>query len=74
MTVRNVVSQLVVRSGVATVIVMNPLQSHALSELLSAWRRREDARQIGDLRELANARFRLEQTRTNMRSTFDNGR
>ena len=42
---------------------MNALQHHAFNQLLAAWRRREDARQHGSLRELADARVQLDSSR-----------
>ena len=55
---------------VPTLIAMNALQHHAFNELLTAWRRREDARLHGSLRDLADARARLDASRATMRSTM----
>jgi hypothetical protein len=50
---------------------MNAPQHHAFTQLLAAWRRRDDARRHGDIRELADARFHLEAARAQSRSTLE---
>lgn len=61
------------RSGrLRTVFGMNALQTHAFTQLLASWRRREDARQNADVRELANARFELDVARAQMRTNLRN--
>ena len=50
--------------------VMNALQQHAFTQLLSSWRRREDARRQGEFRELADARIELDAARSRMHSSF----
>lgn len=49
---------------------MNDLQNSVFSQLLSAWRRRDDARHSGNLRQLADARFELDRARSRMQSTL----
>lgn len=49
---------------------MNGLQNIAFGNLLAAWVRRDDARQTRNLPQLADARFELDDARTQMRSTF----
>lgn len=51
---------------------MNGLQNHAFGQLLSAWRRREDARSCHDIQQLAEARFALDSARAQMRSSLSN--
>lgn len=53
-----------------TVVVMNALQNHAFKHLLSAWRRREDARSAGTLADLGAARKSLDSARSNMQSAL----
>ncbi|MFZ9018515.1 MAG: hypothetical protein ACO4AY_11095 [Ilumatobacteraceae bacterium] len=53
---------------------MNALQHHAFSQLLAAWRRRDDARRRDDIGELADARIRLDSARAQMRATLDHVR
>lgn len=53
---------------------MNALQTHAFNQLLAAWRRRDDARRGSDVRELADARVRLDAARSQMRATVDSVR
>ena len=50
---------------------MNALQHHAFTQLLAAWRRRDDARHHGDYRELADARHHLDIARAQSRSMID---
>jgi len=42
---------------------MNALQTTAFGQLLSAWRRRDDARHSGDVRQLGEARMDLDRAR-----------
>lgn len=65
------VSQLATAGPVPTLNAMNALQHHAFNQLLAAWRRREDARQHGTLRDLADARVQLDSSRAAMRSTLE---
>jgi hypothetical protein len=53
-----------------TVVSMNALQNHAFKHLLSAWRRREDARSSGTFADLGAARKSLESARSNMQSAL----
>ena len=53
-----------------TVVAMNALQNHAFHRLLSAWRRREDARSEGTEADLGAARKSLESARSNMSSAL----
>jgi hypothetical protein len=53
-----------------TVVSMNALQNHAFKHLLSAWRRREDARSAGTFADLGAARKSLESARSNMQSAL----
>ncbi len=65
------VPKLVIAVVVRSVDGMNALQNHAFSELLAAWRRREDARLTGDIRSLGAARLELDRRRVEMRSALD---
>ena len=57
--------------GVArSVFFMNALQTTAFGQLLSAWRRRDDARHSDDVRQLGEARMDLERARAHMRSAM----
>jgi len=49
---------------------MTAHQNHAFQQLLSAWRRREDARDSGTFEDLASARISLESARSNMSSAL----
>ena len=49
---------------------MNSPQNHAFQQLLSAWRRREEARDSGSVADLAAARTSLDSARTNVHSTL----
>jgi hypothetical protein len=49
---------------------MNALQNHAFRHLLSAWRRREDARSAGTLADVGAARKSLDSARSNMHSAL----
>jgi hypothetical protein len=49
---------------------MNTGQNYAFSNLLAAWRRREDARAAGGFRRLADAHSELTIARNDMRSTL----
>ena len=49
---------------------MNALQNHAFGHLLAAWARREEARNARNLRQLSDARFKLESARSDMRSSL----
>jgi hypothetical protein len=49
---------------------MTALQNHAFQQLLSAWRRREDARNEGTLADLAAARISLDSARSNVHSAL----
>lgn len=53
-----------------SVVDMNALQNHAFQHLLSAWRRREDARSSGTFADLGAARKSLESARSNMQSSL----
>jgi hypothetical protein len=64
-------TQLWVASWLRTLNSMNALQHHAFTQLLAAWRRRDDARRHGDIRELADARLHLDAARAQSRSTLD---
>lgn len=57
-------------AGSVQFVGMNPLQNHAFTQLLAAWRRREDARHTGDVRDLAVARHELDRRRVEMRDSF----
>jgi hypothetical protein len=50
---------------------MDAPQYQAFTQLLAAWRRRDDARRHGDIRELADARLRLDAVRAQARSMLD---
>lgn len=50
---------------------MNALQQHAFTQLLAAWRRRDDARRHDDIRELAEAHHHLDAVRASSRSLLD---
>lgn len=67
---RSVVSKLAFPSPFVSVFDMNGLQNIAFGNLLAAWVRRDDARQSRSLPRLADARFELDDARTQMRSTF----
>jgi hypothetical protein len=64
-------TQLARRLAMPTLRRMNALQHHAFTQLLAAWRRRDDARRHGDVRELADARHHLDVARAQSRSTLD---
>ena len=49
---------------------MTALQNNAFNQLLSAWRRREDARSAGSLTDLADARKSLDAARHDMHATL----
>jgi hypothetical protein len=49
---------------------MTALQNLAFLQLLSAWRRREDARSLGTFADLGDARKHLESARSNMQTTL----
>jgi hypothetical protein len=49
---------------------MNALQNSAFFELLSAWRRREEARSTASISDLASARISLESARANMQTSL----
>lgn len=49
---------------------MNTEQNYAFSHLLSAWRRREEARATGEFRRLSDAHGELVGARADMRSTL----
>lgn len=49
---------------------MNALQNSAFQQLLSAWRRREDARATGSYADLGAARKSLESARSNMHTAL----
>jgi hypothetical protein len=49
---------------------MNALQNTAFQHLLSAWRRREEARSSGSLTDLGAARKSLESARSNMHTAL----
>jgi len=46
------------------------MQNNAFSELLAAWRRREDARLSGDIRSLGDARLELDRRRIEMHASL----
>ena len=50
------------------------MQNNAFSELLAAWRRREDARLSGDIRSLGNARLDLDRRRVEMHTALSSTR
>jgi hypothetical protein len=52
------------------VFSMNTEQNYAFSHLLSAWRRREEARATGEFRRLSDAHGELVGARADMRSTL----
>lgn len=60
-----------VTAPLRTLIVMNALQQHAFTQLLAAWRRRDDARHHHDFRERADAQRNLAAARANSRSLLD---
>jgi hypothetical protein len=64
------VSQLVSDAAVPSLTYMTTHQNHAFMELLSAWRRREDARSSGTLADLAAARTSLDHARSNVHSAL----
>ncbi len=68
---RNVVPKLSFSHGIRSVIPMTALENHAFTELLAAWRRREDARMSGDIRSLGDARLELDRRRVEMHSTLN---
>jgi hypothetical protein len=49
---------------------MTGSQNSAFHELLSAWRRREEAREAASIGDLANARASLDSARANMQSAL----
>ena len=49
---------------------MTAHQNHAFEQLLSAWRRREEARSATTIAELADARASLDSARTNMHTAL----
>lgn len=53
-------------------MVMTTHQNFAFQQLLSAWRRREDARATDNIAELTDARLSLEVARTDMRAAIAN--
>jgi hypothetical protein len=53
-----------------TVVAMNALHNHAFRRLVSAWRRREDARAAGTFDDLGAARKSLDSARSNMHSAL----
>ena len=66
----NVVIQVGSYLLVRSVVVMTAHQNFAFQNLLSAWRRREDARAATSLAELAEARATLDSARNDMRSAL----
>jgi hypothetical protein len=56
--------------AVRSVEFMTTSQTSAFHELLSAWRRREDARSAASIADLANARASLDSARANMQSAL----
>jgi len=68
--IRKRLSQLASGRQVRTVNDMNGSQNHAFGQLLAAWRRREDARSSTEIRQLAEARFALDNARAAMRSSL----
>ena len=64
------VSQLVVWSGIRSVVCMTAQQNFSLQQLLSAWRRREDARSSGDIGALADARASLDAARNDVHTSL----
>lgn len=49
---------------------MTAHQNHAFQQLLTAWRRREDARTSGSVADLVAARSSLDSARTNVQSAL----
>jgi hypothetical protein len=64
------VSKLAVPAAVRSLEYMTGSQNSALHELLSAWRRREEAREAASIGDLANARASLDSARANMQSAL----
>ena len=64
------VSQLGGTPVVHSVMDMNALQNTAFQHLLSAWRRREEARSAGTFADLGAARKSLDAARSNMHSAL----
>jgi hypothetical protein len=52
---------------------MTALQNLAFRDLLSAWRRREEARESAQIADLAAARMSLEGARTYMQTSLHSG-
>ena len=53
-----------------SVFVMTAQQNHVFSNLLAAWRRREESRSTTTINELTQARASLDNARANMRSAL----
>jgi hypothetical protein len=66
----SVVSKLWVEGSAHSIFIMTAHQNHAFMQLLSAWRRREDARSTGTLADLADARKSLDSARNDMHATL----
>lgn len=64
------VERTIFRADVLSMEAMNALQNSAFSQLLTAWRRHDDARRSGELPHLAAARIELDRRRADMRSTL----
>jgi hypothetical protein len=64
------VSKLSGLAAVRSLEHMTGSQNSAFHELLSAWRRREEARAASSIGDLANARASLESARANMQSAL----
>lgn len=64
------VTKLGVRRAAHSVVPMNALQNSAFQQLLTAWRRREDARASGSYADLGAARKSLESARSNMHTAL----
>jgi hypothetical protein len=66
----NVVSKLPKAGHGRIIFCMTARQNLAFNQLLSAWRRREEARSTATIAELSSARASLDAARTNMSSTL----
>ena len=64
------VPQLGVDGRIRTLASMTAHQNFAFQQLLTAWRRHDDARVAGNLRELADARISLDSARQDMHSSL----
>jgi len=67
---KNIVPQLAGSGRIRSLSYMTAHQNFAFQQLLSAWRRRDDARTAGNLPELAKARIALDSARNDMHASL----